>query len=244
MVLSDCQVDFNIPGVKPLCPDLALFFGVRRRIAWSSFNVAEEGARPVLVAEITSPDTRSNDLGIKMDYYHRAEVPWYVIADVTSRVDDERRIELILYRRTRTGYRRVKPDERAGSGSSRSGSGWARFATGSAGSCGWRASIPTPARRSAITRRSAGPWPRPSGSSPSKRARAEAERARADAERARADAEKARAEAEERTRDSEAALAEALARIRRLESSEGSTSSASGPNFASGKRGDRRGGFC
>ena len=45
VVLSDCQVDFNIPGVKPLCPDLAVFFGVRRRIEWSSFNVAEEGAQ-------------------------------------------------------------------------------------------------------------------------------------------------------------------------------------------------------
>ena len=85
MVLSDCQVDFNIPGVKPLCPDDAVFLGVRRRIAWSSFNVAEEGARPVLVAEVTSPETRSNDLGIKVDYYHRAGVPWYVIADVTSK---------------------------------------------------------------------------------------------------------------------------------------------------------------
>ena len=30
VVLSDCQVDFNIRGVKPLCPDLAVFFGVRR----------------------------------------------------------------------------------------------------------------------------------------------------------------------------------------------------------------------
>jgi colicin import membrane protein len=112
VVLSDCQVDFHIPGVKPLCPDLAVFRGVRRRIAWSSFNVADEGARPVLVAEVTSPETRSNDLGIKMDYYHRAKVPWYVIADVTREVDDERRIELILYRRTGRGYRREPADDR------------------------------------------------------------------------------------------------------------------------------------
>src|SRR5262249_52850207 len=61
VVLSDCQVDFNIPGVKPLCPDLAVFLGVRRRTTWSSFNVAREGARPAMVIEVTSPDTRSND---------------------------------------------------------------------------------------------------------------------------------------------------------------------------------------
>ncbi len=112
VVLSDCQVDFNIPGVKPLCPDDAVFLGVRRRIAWSSFNVAEEGARPVLIAEVTSPETRSNDLGIKKDYYHRAKVLWYVIADVTYEAGAERRIELFLYRRTRRGYRREAADAR------------------------------------------------------------------------------------------------------------------------------------
>jgi hypothetical protein len=112
VVLSDCQVDFNIPGVKPLCPDDAVFLGVRRRVAWSSFNVAEERARPVLVAEVTSPETRSNDLGIKMDYYHRAKVPWYVIADVTHEAGDERRIELMLFRRTRRGWQREPADER------------------------------------------------------------------------------------------------------------------------------------
>ena len=112
VVLSDCQVDFNIPGVKPLCPDDAVFLGVRRRIAWASFNVAEEGARPVLIAEVTLPETRSNDVGIKMDYYHRAKVPWYVIADVTREAGDERRIELMLYRRTRRGWQREPADER------------------------------------------------------------------------------------------------------------------------------------
>ena len=111
VVLSDCQVDFNIPGVKPLCPDVALFSGVRRRVAWSSFNVAREGARPELVIEVTSPDTRSNDVGIKVDYYFRGRVAWYLIADVTIEDEGERRIELILYRRTGRAYRRVPADD-------------------------------------------------------------------------------------------------------------------------------------
>ena len=111
VVLSDCQVDFNIPGVKPLCPDVALFSGVRRRVAWSSFNVAQEGARPGMVIEVTSPDTRSNDVGIKVDYYFRGRVPWYLIADVTIEDEGERRIELILYRRTGRAYRRVPADD-------------------------------------------------------------------------------------------------------------------------------------
>jgi Uma2 family endonuclease len=112
LVLSDCQVDFNIPGVKPLCPDVSMFTGVRRRTTWSSFNVAKERARPVLAVEVTSPETRTNDVVTKVDYYHRARVPWYAIADVTIEDEGERRIELILYRRARDGYRRIEPDER------------------------------------------------------------------------------------------------------------------------------------
>jgi colicin import membrane protein len=112
VVLSDCQVDFNLRGVKPLCPDLAVFLGARRRIGWTSFNVAKEGARPAIVVEVTSPDTRSNDLGIKVDYYHRAKVPFYVIADVVKHNETERKIELISYRRTPTRYKLVKPDPR------------------------------------------------------------------------------------------------------------------------------------
>ncbi len=112
VVLSDCQVDFHIASVKPLCPDIALFLGVRRRIAWSSFDVAAEGARPGLVVEVTSPETRTNDVGIKADFYRRARVPWYAIADVTFEEGHERRIELILYRRVGRTYRREPADER------------------------------------------------------------------------------------------------------------------------------------
>ncbi len=111
LVLSDCRVNFNVAGVRPLCPDLSIFTDLRRFMLWSTFRVAEERARPLLVAEITSPDTRSNDLGIKLDYYHRARVPWYLIADVTVEHETERRIELILYRRGRTGYKRIPPDQ-------------------------------------------------------------------------------------------------------------------------------------
>ncbi len=110
-VLSDCRVDWCVPGVRPLGPDLAVFFGVSRRIDWSTFDVGEEGARPALVIEITSPDTRKNDVGIKVDYYHRAGVPQYVIADVTFEDEEDRRIELIEYRQGPRGYRRFKPNK-------------------------------------------------------------------------------------------------------------------------------------
>ena len=111
VVLSDCGVDWNIPGVKPLCPDLAVFFGARRQIGWTTFNMAKERARPVLVVEVTSPKTRINDVGIKVDYYHRAGVPLYVIADVSVEGDDDRQIELMGYEHTPRRYKRIKPDK-------------------------------------------------------------------------------------------------------------------------------------
>jgi Uma2 family endonuclease len=113
LVLSDCRVNWNIPGVRPLGPDLAIFFGVGpRRGDTATFDVAAEGARPVLVIEITSPATRENDLGIKVKFYQRARVPLYVIADATEDPGGGRRLELIAYRYTTAGYRKVKPDAR------------------------------------------------------------------------------------------------------------------------------------
>jgi Uma2 family endonuclease len=211
VVLSDCQVDFNIPGVKPLCPDIAVFFGVRRRILWSSFDVAEEGATPALVVEVTSPETRSNDVETKVDYYHRGKVPWYVIADVTFEEGNERRIELILYRRTRIGYKRVEADERGriwlepvrlwlGQVRDPSG-GFMRLA------CFDPDTGEEVGDYAAISRALA----------ESERLREEESRARAEAERARAEAERARAEAERRAQAEAEARARLEARVRELE---------------------------
>jgi Uma2 family endonuclease len=110
-VLSNTGVDWNLPGVRPLCPDIAVFLGLKRRINWAILDVAAEGARPALVVEITSRSTRSNDLGAKFEYYYQAGVPLYVIADAT---EDERsrRLKLIAYRHTPDGYARIEPDAR------------------------------------------------------------------------------------------------------------------------------------
>jgi len=109
LVLSDCRVDWNLPGVRPLGPDVAVFLGVRRRRNWSTFNLAAEGALPALVVEVTSPDTRKNDVGPKVKYYHRAKVPVYLIADATER-DEKRHLKLIGYEYAPRGYKRIKPD--------------------------------------------------------------------------------------------------------------------------------------
>jgi Uma2 family endonuclease len=109
-VLTRCGVDWNLPGIRPVCPDTVVFTGVKRRINWSIFDVAVEGAQPQLVIEVTIPWTRQLDLGPKLEIYHRAKIPFYLIAD-NPRWEERRPLELIGYRYARRAYRRVAPDQ-------------------------------------------------------------------------------------------------------------------------------------
>jgi hypothetical protein len=198
-VTSDCPVDFNIPGVRPLGPDVAVFFGARRKGGWSTFDVAAEGARPVLVVEVTSPDTRRNDLKDKVDFYHRAKVQVYVIADARES-GGERRLTLIGYRYAPRGYRPIKPDAQG------------RIRLEALGlSIGVKRDPGSSADRLACydleTGEEVGDYAAESAARAAAEARAEAEAQRAEAEARRAEAEaRARAEAEARIRELEAAL--------------------------------------
>jgi hypothetical protein len=110
VVLCDCRVDFCNPDFEPLGPDVVVMFDVKRKYNWSTFNVDKEGARPMLVVEITSPDSRKYDLKTKVDLYYRANVSTYVIVD---RHERHRRLfmHLLGYRRGRRGYVAMKPDK-------------------------------------------------------------------------------------------------------------------------------------
>jgi Uma2 family endonuclease len=112
VVVSDCRVDWNVPGVEPLGPDIAVFFDVKRYREWFTLDVAAEGATPAVVVEVTSPSTRTNDLETKLDLYHQAGVPSYLIADAVRDDADGRRLELLAFRHTPRGYERVIPDAR------------------------------------------------------------------------------------------------------------------------------------
>jgi Uma2 family endonuclease len=111
VVLSDCRVAWDKPGLKPHGPDVAVIFGVRRpKRDWSTFDVRREGVRPGLIVEITSPDTRRHDLVTKVEHYHRAEVPWYVIVDAQER-RGKRTLRLLGYRWTPERYEALPLDE-------------------------------------------------------------------------------------------------------------------------------------
>lgn len=107
LVLADHRVDFEVEGLKPLGPDVIVLDGVSE---WDNrrgtFPVVKKGARPLVVAEITSPDTRENDLSIKKDLYSRAGVRFYLIVDEEPG-DGVRQLQFIGYRLTPTGYSRV-----------------------------------------------------------------------------------------------------------------------------------------
>ncbi len=201
VVLSDCQVDWNLRGVRPLCPDLAVFFGVDHGVdrEWFTFNVAAEAAEPALVVEVTSHSTRNNDLGPKVKFYQRARVPFYLIADVTGQ-DEDRRITLIGRQYAAGRYKIVKPDAqgRIYLEALRLSVGVTRDRVGG----GERLACYDPATAAEL-----GDYTAVVQALAAAEARAEAEAHRADAEARRADAEaQARADAEKRIRELEAEL--------------------------------------
>jgi len=111
VVTCDCRVDWNLPGVRPLGPDVAVFLGVPRDHDPGTLRVARAGVRPVVVVEVTSPDTRKNDLGIKKGFYERARVPYYVVVDARPG-GERRRVKLLGFRHAPGGYEPMPLDDR------------------------------------------------------------------------------------------------------------------------------------
>lgn len=111
LVVEDCRVDFNIPGVRPLGPDVAVILGVDAGFDRGTLDIAAEGGRPALVIEVTSRETRHIDLGRKKRLYARAGVPTYVIVDVRHR-EGVRPLTIRGHRLTRAGYRTARNDAR------------------------------------------------------------------------------------------------------------------------------------
>ncbi|HZW32358.1 MAG TPA: Uma2 family endonuclease [Isosphaeraceae bacterium] len=87
-----------------------MIFAVKQRKDWKTFGVKIEKVRPRLIIEVTSPDTRVNDVKTQVKQYARAKVPHHVIADAHE-LDGKRRLTLIVYRLKGKDYERVALDE-------------------------------------------------------------------------------------------------------------------------------------
>jgi Uma2 family endonuclease len=111
LTFCDCLINWGVEGLRPHSPDISVFFVPRRkrRRLKGTFYVVREKARSILAIEVTSLDTRRNDLKIKVKHYHRARVPLYIIVD---RLREEGPPRLIGYRYTAARYVRMTPDER------------------------------------------------------------------------------------------------------------------------------------
>ena len=96
VVLSDVRIVWDLPDLRPHSPDLMVIPGLTRRENWSNFVVADEGVRPALIIELTSPDTRRNDLYDKVAHYEQVGVAQYVIVDDDGR-GAHRRLRLLGY---------------------------------------------------------------------------------------------------------------------------------------------------
>jgi Uma2 family endonuclease len=83
LVLSDCLVNWGVEGLRDLSPDISVFEDVRvpPDPDKGTFRLTEAGGRCVLVIELVSPHTRTNDVDRKPEEYHRAGVPLYVLVD-------------------------------------------------------------------------------------------------------------------------------------------------------------------
>lgn len=212
-VLGDLRVDWSHPEIQPLGPDVILVTGVNGRRDWTTFNVVAEGAATPLVVEVTSPDTRNNDLVVKRDLYFRLGVAYYAVVDRHVRRSGVE-VSVTGWHRGESAFEELPRDAR--------GRIWLEPVRVWLGVEGERAicyladgtPIPDyPALAHALSdteqrvqsERKAAKAERRRAAA--ERKRAEAERERADAERERADTEaRARAELEQRLRDTEAEL--------------------------------------
>jgi colicin import membrane protein len=111
-VWSDLRIDWGVPGVDPHGPDVAVFVEAHTRepTPLGTYRPKEFGAKPILVIEVTSPATRSQDLHDKVLEYHRTGVPFYALVDYLPEFDLTRAL-VLGYRATPQGYLRLPLDE-------------------------------------------------------------------------------------------------------------------------------------
>jgi Uma2 family endonuclease len=111
VVLTAMRIAWDVPGLKAHGPDLMVIFGVGERKNWTTFDVAEEGVRPILIIEVVSPEYAGLDRSTKLEHYDRAGVPFYLILD-TLQQDGHETLRLLAYHRPAGSYTPLPTDER------------------------------------------------------------------------------------------------------------------------------------
>lgn len=110
-VLDDVLIAWDEPGLRPNGPDIAVVFGVSEHRNWSTFDVVEEGVKPELLIEVTSPETRGIDIVTKADIYAQAGIPYYIIVDLRQ-WKGRHTVQVLGYQLGENGYDVLPPDAR------------------------------------------------------------------------------------------------------------------------------------
>jgi len=111
VAMADVRVEWATPNIRPHTPDISVVLGVKARQNWSTFYEVEEGVKPALVLEITSPSTRHLDLMDKFDQYYAVGVPYYVIIDPMEREGQVTWRMLAYEHRGGGSYSELKPND-------------------------------------------------------------------------------------------------------------------------------------
>ncbi len=111
VVLHDVRVAWATPEMDAHGPDISVIFNVKQRKNWSTFDEVEEGTKPSLIVEVTSPATRKVDLEDKLDDYALVGVDYYLIVDMKRK---KRKDQYVLLGYVLQGgrYEAIEPDER------------------------------------------------------------------------------------------------------------------------------------
>ncbi|MEM7538584.1 MAG: Uma2 family endonuclease [Chloroflexota bacterium] len=111
-LLDDARIDFGLPDVEPIGPDIVLMRFVYDRYSEphkGTVYVGRDGDRPELVIEITSPSTRQQDFNEKPWYMQQAQIPYYFVVDVVPPIARRRVYGYVL---TADGhYVGIQPNE-------------------------------------------------------------------------------------------------------------------------------------
>jgi colicin import membrane protein len=116
-VLFDHRVDWQVRGIRPHGPDIVVLQETHGKPIGTqgTYYPDENGGRPLLVIEVTSPTTRHNDVGIKVDHYWTVGIPYYLIVDIVEDPKTEVcHIELTGYERRPRGYDELPVDPQKG----------------------------------------------------------------------------------------------------------------------------------
>ena len=113
LILHDVLVLWGVRGVTPKSPDIAAFPGGRFPAREKSYRVGRDGPLPTFVIEVTSEDTRQDDLLVKPLHYAALGIREYLIIDILN--DASEPWELIGYRLDAGPYyRRLPADPQGG----------------------------------------------------------------------------------------------------------------------------------